>query len=278
LSISWKQDECDFKLQFADLPIYTEVTKQIKVHQTHQTNHQKSMDPSVLKAVADELHSWDSEDNNQQGTQRDVSPQKENNEKRERRIQLSPSRMNTPLSSPLLEREEESLEEKPPYYRAIITLQQIIELKSPRDKLGCILQTFKDTIQCVSDYWDPLDREPVVGADDLVPIFAYVILKAQIPKLFSEMNFIWEFANDMEMNGKYGYGFATFQIGVEAVARLDDSIYNEKDAKTTDVQTTSPTTNNNTERLDGIIEKRQILVNRRASQISHVKDEFDDDF
>jgi len=163
------------------------------------------------------------------------------------------------LPTPLIEKEE-TLEEKPPYYRAIKTLQKISELKSPRDKLGCILQTFKETIQCVSDFWDPLDKEPVVGADDLVPIFAYVILKSQIPKLFSEMNFIWEFANDYEMNGKYGYGFATFQIGVEAVARLDDTIYNEKGDKSAD-----------------ILEKREILIHRRTSRLT-TKEEFDDDF
>jgi len=107
-----------------------------------------------------------------------------------------------------------------PYYRAIQSLKKISHLKSPRDKLGCILITFMDIIQCVTDFWESHDREPVVGADDLVPIFSYVILKARVPKLYSEMTFIWEFATDTEMKGKYGYGFATFQIGVEVVSRL----------------------------------------------------------
>lgn len=121
-----------------------------------------------------------------------------------------------------------------PYRRAIQTLRKISFLKSPRDKLGCILHTFMDVIQCVTDFWDVYERDPVVyvaqpltcfltlfrSADDLVPIFSYVILKAHVPKLYSEMNFIWEFATDSEMKGKYGYSFATFQIGVEVIARL----------------------------------------------------------
>ena len=41
------------------------------------------------------------------------------------------------------------------------------------------------------------------------------------------MNFIWEFATDAEMKGKYGYGYATFQIGVEVVASLSDVIVAE---------------------------------------------------
>ena len=100
------------------------------------------------------------------------------------------------------------------------TLRKITYLKSPRDKLGCIVHTFMDVIQCVSDFWDAHERDPVVSADDLVPIFSYVILKANVPRLYSEMNFIWEFASDSEMKGKYGYSFATFQIGVEVISRL----------------------------------------------------------
>eukprot|EP01127_Copromyxa_protea_P008497 TRINITY_DN1946_c1_g1_i1.p1 TRINITY_DN1946_c1_g1~~TRINITY_DN1946_c1_g1_i1.p1 ORF type:complete len:884 (+),score=162.38 TRINITY_DN1946_c1_g1_i1:266-2917(+) len=107
-----------------------------------------------------------------------------------------------------------------PYRKAIHTLRKISFLKSPRDKLGCILHTFMDVIQCVTDFWNAHDCDPVVSADDLVPIFSYVILKAHVPKLYSEMNFIWEFATDSEMKGKYGYSFATFQIGVEVIARL----------------------------------------------------------
>lgn len=60
-----------------------------------------------------------------------------------------------------------------------------------------------DVIQCVTDFWDAYDRDPVVSADDLVPIFSYVILKAHVPKLYSEMNFIWEFATDSEMKGVF---------------------------------------------------------------------------
>lgn len=107
-----------------------------------------------------------------------------------------------------------------PYRRPIQTLRKIQLLKSPRDKLACILQTFMDIIQCVTDFWDQYNREPVVSADDLVPIFSFVILKAKVPKLYSEMSFLWEFATDTEMKGKFGYGFATFQIGVEVVAKL----------------------------------------------------------
>jgi len=107
-----------------------------------------------------------------------------------------------------------------PYRRAIQSLKKLSHLKSPRDKLGCILITFMDIIQCVTDFWEVHGREPIVGADDLVPIFSYVILKARVPKLFSEMSYIWEFATDTEMKGKYGYGFATFQIGVQVIARL----------------------------------------------------------
>jgi len=316
LEIFWRQNEENYKLKFADKSSFTELTKQLKVYQKNRNQHEEqAMDSYVLKAVADELNSW-RENGTTRSTEtsprssvsqdgsRDASPKKEisqvgtsTSEKKERRfLTNSPpnlSRRNTPIATTLFEQEEfPPGEEKPPYYSAIKTLQKICDLKSPRDKLGCILQTFKDTIQCVSDFWEPKEREPVVGADDLVPIFAYVILRAQIPKLFSEMNFIWEFANDHEMNGKFGYGFATFQIGVEAVARLDDSIFNEKggspdtqSSSTTTSDTTNATTKNTTittQHLDDILEKRDLLLNRRTSRLppkkEEEKDEEEDDF
>jgi len=163
-----------------------------------------------------------------------------------------------------------TFEQYQPYHRAIKTLRKISHVKSPRDKLGCILQTFKDIIQSVGNFWERYDREAVVGADDLVPIFAYVILKSRVPKIFSEMNFIWEFATDDEMNGKYGYGFATFQIGIEIIARLDDSIWQAledtvKKCKSK-INIMSPISESleETFQTGGISEKRDQLVSQRV--------------
>jgi hypothetical protein len=188
----------------------------------------------------------------------------------------------TPSSSPSSKassfNEEEDLSltfEQQPYHNAIKTLRKISLLKSPRDKLGCILQTFKDIIQCVGDFWEHYDREAVVGADDLVPIFAYVILKARLPKIFSEMNFIWEFATDSEMNGKYGYGFATFQIGVEIITGLDDSIWKTMEKETSKERRMSKHNIALPKKIEtippedhylsgGILEKRDMLVSQRV--------------
>jgi len=191
-----------------------------------------------------------------------------------------------------------TFEQRQPYHRAIKTLRKISHLKSPREKLGCILQTFKDIIQSFGDFWEHYDREAVIGADDLVPIFAYVILKARIPKVFSEMNFIWEFASDSELSGKYGYGFATFQIGVEIIARFDDTIWkalevpdtvtssphlsNSPGGGSSSVVSTSPshtpglpTGNPLEEHLGDILEKRDLLVSQRGHEWTKSDD---DDF
>jgi hypothetical protein len=183
-----------------------------------------------------------------------------------------PSSSPSSKGSPFNDSEDITLtfEQYQPYHRAIKTLRKITHLKSPRDKLGCILQTFKDIIQSVGDFWDRYDREAVVGADDLVPIFAYVILKARVPKIFSEMNFIWEFATDGEMNGKYGYGFATFQIGIEIISRLDDTIWHTLEAKpkTNNLAPVSetPTPEEHFGPTGGISHKRDQLVSQIRSR------------
>jgi len=145
-------------------------------------------------------------------------------------------------------------------------LRTISNEKSPRDKLGCILRTFREAIKCVTDFWDKEGCDPVVGADDLVPIFANVILKANIPNLYTEMNFIWEFASDAEMNGNFGYGYATFQVGVEAVARLD---YVPEEASSSPSKRASLIT-----QTDGILVKREQLVyTRRMTRATRDDDE-----
>jgi len=95
------------------------------------------------------------------------------------------------------------------------------------------------------------------------------------------MNFIWEFATDSEMNGKYGYGFATFQIGVEIVARLEDSIWHMDEntkPESTNLNPNIPSVTTgppNTLESGGILEKRAQLVSQRVHSSSKSDD---DDF
>jgi len=102
------------------------------------------------------------------------------------------------------------------------TLQTLTYMKSPRDKLTCILQSLQDTVHCVQEFWRENNVENIiVGADDLVPIYTYTLYLSNIPNLISEMNFIWDLANDVELSGKYGYSYATFQLAVSIISNME---------------------------------------------------------
>jgi len=248
LSISWKQGDSQFQIQCPILASYMDFSQKFKTHLQKDVPESRNID-IILPSI--------SGDNSPRIYSRVSTPSKSVS---------SPTKVNPSITDAVEEELVIPPENLPPYSKAIVTLRNIIKERSPRDKLGCILNTFRETIKCVTDFWDKEGCEPVVGADDLVPIFTFIILKAQIPNLYTEMNFIWEFASDNEMNGNFGYGYATFQVGVEAVARLEEIIdtgSNDKPAA-------------RAIKKAGILEKRDNLVTiRRMSRIIGEDDEME---
>jgi len=105
-----------------------------------------------------------------------------------------------------------------PYLKAIEKVQTLSEVFSPKEKIVIILDALNLVIECINNFWGKDQQAPILGAEELVPIYTYILMQAGIPKIYSELNFIYEFATDDELAGKWGYSFATFQIGVEDIA------------------------------------------------------------
>lgn len=53
------------------------------------------------------------------------------------------------------------------------------------------------------------------GADDLLPIISYVIIKANPPSMRSQTAFMSEFINEMLAMGEEGYAMATLETALE---------------------------------------------------------------
>eukprot|EP00742_Colponemidia_sp_Colp-10_P005089 GILJ01005436.1.p1 GENE.GILJ01005436.1~~GILJ01005436.1.p1 ORF type:complete len:587 (-),score=81.48 GILJ01005436.1:193-1953(-) len=71
-----------------------------------------------------------------------------------------------------------------PYSEAIRSLQRLEHLYTPREKLDCIVQTFSLMRACVVDFWK--GKEELVAMDDELPIFIYIMIRAQLEYPFSE--------------------------------------------------------------------------------------------
>jgi len=114
-----------------------------------------------------------------------------------------------------------------PYCAAVRTLRLVPRVKTPREKIETMTRALSYVAQAVDEFWAPHGKKVVVGADDLVPIFSYVVALAKVPNIYSEMSYTMEFSNESSLRGKYGYSIATLQICVEHVIQVSTQLEQE---------------------------------------------------
>ena len=91
---------------------------------------------------------------------------------------------------------------------AILWIKKIDEKKSIREKLFCVssaYNTMNNTIKFSSG------KNEDAGQDELTPIFQYIIIKAQPPRIFSNINYIKCFLTDVELTGELGFLFSQME-------------------------------------------------------------------
>jgi len=94
-------------------------------------------------------------------------------------------------------------------------IADIIELDTktlPKDKLACIVESSRKIFDAfrLSNEKSEVDDGPqsVASADDFLPLFIFIILKANPPRLKSNINYITRFASPSRLNsGEGGYFF-----------------------------------------------------------------------
>lgn len=91
---------------------------------------------------------------------------------------------------------------------AVESLQQLKTTFSPLEKLMVIRQTFQK-ISVVAQ--ERLGVDYRWNMDDLFPVFLYIVVRARIPELGSELNFITDFMEPNLENGELGIMFTTLK-------------------------------------------------------------------
>ncbi|KAM9374176.1 VPS9 domain-containing protein 1 [Phaethornis superciliosus] len=113
-----------------------------------------------------------------------------------------------------------------PAYGSAIQDLRLIPLEScPRRKLECIVRALRGICECAEEYCGAREgRTPasaaVSGADDLLPILSFVVLRTGLPQLLSECAAMEEFIHEGYLIGEEGYCLTSLQSALAYLESL----------------------------------------------------------
>ncbi|XP_032743216.1 VPS9 domain-containing protein 1 isoform X2 [Rattus rattus] len=129
----------------------------------------------------------------------------------------------------LLPRVPEAQASTYPYCTAAQELGLLVLESCPQKKLECIVRTLRVICICAEDYCRAQEARPeggsqppaaAIGADDLLPILSFVVLRSGLPQLVSECAALEEFTHEGYLIGEEGYCLTSLQSALSYVELL----------------------------------------------------------
>lgn len=117
-----------------------------------------------------------------------------------------------------------------PYCTAAQELGLLVLESCPQKKLECIVRALRAICVCAEDYCRAQEATPeatptppasaAIGADDLLPILSFVVLRSGLPQLVSECAALEEFIHEGYLIGEEGYCLTSLQSALSYVELL----------------------------------------------------------
>jgi len=101
-------------------------------------------------------------------------------------------------------------------YTAINDILEVDGLRCPQDKLGSVVSCSKKIFEVLQ-----AGGRAQASADDFLPALIYILLKANPPRIVSNINFITRFSNESRLrSGEEGYYFTNLCCSLEFIKNL----------------------------------------------------------
>lgn len=116
-----------------------------------------------------------------------------------------------------------------PYCSATQELRLLALETCPQRKLACIVRALRGICASAEEYFrahdtvsvaGPLPGAAIIGADDLLPILSFVVLRSGLPQLVSECAALEEFIHEGYLIGEEGYCLTSLQSALSYVEQL----------------------------------------------------------
>jgi hypothetical protein len=112
-----------------------------------------------------------------------------------------------------------------PYHKVIDLLKQLNYPSSSSEKINLISKGISEISETVVEYYKDSNEyeksDLILGAEDMLPIFIYCIIKTQCSSIYSILMFLVDFIDEDNIKGSEGYCLATLETSVNEVLNFE---------------------------------------------------------